>query len=50
LGEGERAEHLGTIVFAMYVGAQQTLPPIDGASLRRLYGTLTDAFALFEEK
>ena len=50
LGDSERGRRLGTIVFALFVGAQQILPPVEGAHLRRLYRDLTEAFSLFEEE
>ncbi len=50
MGKTMAADRLGTLVFALYVGAQQVLPPIQDDNLRDLFSDITDAFQLSKEE
>ncbi len=45
-GDPERARAIARIVYAVFVGAQQVLPPVKGKELVRLYADLERLYEL----
>ena len=46
--DDEKSQVWGRLVFSVYIGAQQALPPIRGDQLRQLYGELQKLYGISE--